>query len=219
LAKGLRDAADAWAKMGGDTVPSFAAWLHRLRAEPRLKEVGPWEARDFYQHFEIGMSPAEALDFAKKYLACNNDARNELWNKAMAQKSFERYQRRSAGKFYDDRQGLLSDLGPQLEALAHDADRRLKALQALGEPVAMTARPQLVRSVKKRLQDAGLKPTPTNRVYASSDSKARSGNGNPTWFQKFMAELNNSALGIDGWGRLGPGDLPAFYSEVTRALR
>jgi hypothetical protein len=218
LAKGLRMAADAWAEMGGETVPYWPVWLDQLRAESRLKQVGPWEASDFYSHFEIGMEPAEAIDFAIKYIALNDgDARRMLWREATEQKSFERYKRRTAGKFFDDRMGPLSDLGVQIEAMARDAERRLKDLSALGERVTMTAHPELVRSVRTCLQDAGLRPAATNRVYASSDSKAKSGNGNPTWFQKFMAELNNSVLGINGWGPLGPGDLPAFYSEITRA--
>jgi hypothetical protein len=210
LAKSLRKAAIAWAEMGGDTVPNFASWLDRLRAEPRLKEVGPWEEPDFYQHFEIGMSPAEAIYFAKKYIACNDDARRELWKKATEQKSFERYKRRTSGKFFDDRLGPLSDLGPQLEALARDAERRLKSLQDR-KPVAMTVRPQFVCAVRKCLLDTGLKPTATNRVYEDES--------NATWFQNFMAAINDHLLGDDGWGAAGTYSLPAFYSDITKALR
>ena len=220
LARGLRTAADAWAEMGGETVPIYAAWLDKLRTQPRLKEVGPWKDHDFHWPFEIGMSPRDAIDFAIQFDACGDEeTRQRLFREATERASFERYKRRTSGKFFDDRLGLLSDLGAQLEGLARDAERRLKSFQGIGDSVTMTARPQLVRSVKKRLQDVGLKPTVTNRVYASSDSKAKSGNGSPTWFQKFMAELNNSVLGIDGWGPLRPGDLPAFYSEITSALR
>jgi hypothetical protein len=226
LANGLRMAANAWAEMGGDTVPNRAAWLDRLRAEPRLVEVGHWEDHDFQWSFDEGMSPEEAVDFAIQFNACaDEDARQRLCKLMLEDedivgaRSFRRYQQRTAGKFFDDRLGPLSDLGAQLEGLARDAERRRKSFQDVEDPVTMTARPQLVQSVKKRLEDVGLKPGATNRVYASSDSKTKSGSGNPTWFQKFMAELNNGVLGIDGWGPLGPGDLPAFYSEITSAQR
>jgi hypothetical protein len=217
LAKSLRKAAIAWAEMGGDTAPNFAAWLDRLRAVPRLKEVGPWEDHDFHWPFEIGMSPAEAIELAIKLDDCTDEeAREQLCKSAAEQQSFERHKRRTAGKFYDDHRGPLSDLGSQLDALAFDAERRLKALKDLGELVTMTPRPQLVRAVKKCLKDAGLRPTATKRVYASADDKSKSGDGKPTWFQKFMAELNKSVLGIDGWGELKPGDLAAFYSEIAK---
>jgi hypothetical protein len=220
LAKGLRLAADAWFTIGGDNEPNLAAWLDQLRKEPRLIEIGPWEDHDFQWPFAIGMSPEDAINFAIEFDACGDDeAQQQLCKRAAEQASFDQYKQRNSGKFFDDRLGPLSDLGAKLESLARDAERRLRSFQDLGEPLMMTARPQLVRSVKKRLQDAGLRPPVTNRVYASSDNKAKSGTGNPTWFQKFMAELNNSVLGIDGWGPLRSGDLPAFYSEITRALR
>lgn len=124
------------------------------------------------------------------------------------------YASRTSGKLIDDRLGPLSDLDPQLlEALARDADRRLKAFRDTGEPVTMAARPELIRAVYKSLGDAGLTPTRTKRVYVSADAIA------PTWFQKFMAVLNDTVLGIDGWGALSPHELPAFYSEIAEALR
>jgi hypothetical protein len=216
LAKGLRLAADAWATIGGDTEPNYAAWLDRLRKEPGLNEVGPWENHDFQWPFAIGMSPGDAINFAKDFNVCSDEqAQQQLCKRASEQASFEQFKRRNSGKFFDDRLGPLSDLGAKLESLARDAERRLKSLQDLGEPLTMTARPQLVRSVKKQLQDAGLRPTATKRVYASSDNKAKSGNGSPTWFQKFMAELNNCALGLDGWGAEGTYSLPALYSEIA----
>ncbi|TQF28780.1 hypothetical protein [Bradyrhizobium sp. UNPA324] len=136
----------------------------------------------------------------------------DAWTE-MGGNSASDYASRTVGKLIDDRLGLLSDLGPQLDTIARDAARRLNALRGVGELSTMTARPELVRAVKQSLHKAGLDPAATGRVYASSDES-----GKPTWFQRFMGELNDSALGIDGWGPAGSYSLPAFYTEIAKAL-
>ena len=126
------------------------------------------------------------------------------------QESLDQYQRRHYGKIHEDRLGDIRRY-QSLEELARDAERRLNALRELGEPVTMTARPELVRDVKKCLRDTGLNPTVKGRVY---DEKG----GEPTWFQKFMAALNDNVLGNDGWGAPGRYSPQAFYSEIAKAF-
>ena len=74
LAKSLRKAADAWAEISGNPPrPTFAEWLDRLHAEPRIKDVKPWEDHDFRWPYDIGVTPAEAVDLAIKVDAFGNN--------------------------------------------------------------------------------------------------------------------------------------------------
>jgi hypothetical protein len=210
LAKSLRKAADAWADISSNVPrPEYAAWLELVHAERRILEVGPYEDHDFRWPYEIGMSPTEAVDLAVKLSAsASESAREHLFSEAAHQKGFEGFERRKYGKIYDDRLGDIRQY-EQLEALARDAERRLNSLRRL-KPIRLTTRPEMVLAVKQCLVDAGLNPTVTKRVYPSADGIE------PTWFQKFMAALNDNLLGNDGWGLLeGTARLPAFYSEIA----
>jgi hypothetical protein len=111
---------------------------------------------------------------------------------------------------HDDR---LSDMRryDDLEVLAQDAERRLKGFRKLGKPVAESDPwPVFVRWVARCLCAAGLKPTTTGRVY---------GEGNPTWFQEFMAALNDNLLGEKGRGNQLNYSHKAFCADIAKAMR
>jgi hypothetical protein len=40
----------------------------------------------------------------------------------------------------------------------------------------------------------------------------------PTWFQEFIAALNDNLLGDAGWGSPGTCSLAALHSEVAKAM-
>ncbi|EIG63470.1 hypothetical protein Bra1253DRAFT_08445 [Bradyrhizobium sp. WSM1253] len=112
-------------------------------------------------------------------------------------------------EMHDDRRGPLSDLGDRLEALANDAERRLAILSSM-EPAMPPPSPQVfIRAIAKCCIEAGLKPTATGRVYEDEP---------PTWFQAFIAELNDAFLGGYGWGAPGTYSRNALFAEVARVL-
>jgi hypothetical protein len=114
-------------------------------------------------------------------------------------------------KMHDDRRGILSDYGDRLSEMAVDAERRLNAIQDLGEAKPMAAvKSGLVRAIAECCLGVGLNPTATGRV---SEEEA------PTWFQKFMVVLNNQILGDNGWGLVeSDHKARAVHSDVAKAL-
>ena len=71
-----------------------------------------------------------------------------------------------------------------LTALADYAEHKLEQLRTINENYSNPPPwPIFVRRVAKCLSDAGLKPGATGRLYKE---------GKPTWFQKFMLDLNAS---------------------------
>lgn len=110
----------------------------------------------------------------------------------------------------DDRPGLLRRYRAQVDAMANDILKRKEALRRLA-PVIVNPKHDLVRSLAKACESCGLTVTVTNRVY---DQKAN----RPTWFQKFVAAVNDQALGAQGWGAAS-NDKKALYADVLRALR
>lgn len=57
--------------------PRYAEWLQRVRAEPLLPQVGPWEYWDFGWPFELGMSPTDAVNFAIRFNGCSDQNERE----------------------------------------------------------------------------------------------------------------------------------------------
>jgi hypothetical protein len=117
----------------------------------------------------------------------------------------------------DDRLGPLSDhLGPRskfgsyLEALAHDAQRRLKTLRSIEATKPDPARDILVRNISKCCRAAGLEPTRHGRAYEEDAA--------PTWFQGLIAAVNDHILGVQGWGA-ADADKRALYADVAKAMR
>jgi hypothetical protein len=111
---------------------------------------------------------------------------------------------------YDDRLGPLSDLGKRLAELATDAERRLAVIGNLKAAKPIDARKQLILLLARSCQGAGLRPTVHGRAYENSD---------PTWFQQFVAMLNDNLLGAQGWGAPGKYTRNALFAEVARAMR
>jgi hypothetical protein len=111
---------------------------------------------------------------------------------------------------HDDRLGPLSDLGSQLAAMASDAERRLKKLRSMRPAKPARARTLLIRGLVKCCRDAGLNPSVSGRVYE---------NASPTWFQEFVAALNDNLLGARGWGAPESYTRNALFAEVAKALR
>jgi hypothetical protein len=110
-------------------------------------------------------------------------------------------------KMHDDRRGILSDYGVHLEAMAADAERRLKGIRDLGAPtVLINPWPGFVCAVAECCRKADLTPTATGDVYQ---------NANPSWFQKLVFAINENLLGIEGGTRHGNA---AFYAEIAKAL-
>jgi hypothetical protein len=89
------------------------------------------------------------------------------------------------------------------EAMADAALRRFQVhLRDLGEPARLPDPwPPFVRSVAARLDKAGTPPT----ISGSS----------PTWFQRYMYELQNQLLGKNG----KPAKEKAFYSDIAKIMR
>jgi hypothetical protein len=116
-------------------------------------------------------------------------------------------------KIHDDR---LGDIGmyEDLEAMARDSERRLAGIRQLGKPITMIGPwPVFVRKVAQCFRQIGITPTVTGRVYSSSWGTR------PSWFQKFMAELNENLLGDEGKGKQLKYSRPAFYAEVAKTMR
>ena len=88
-------------------------------------------------------------------------------------------------------------------AMADSALRRFQDhLRDLGEPARLPDPwPPFVRSVASCLDKAGAPPTISG--------------SNPTWFQKFMYQLQNQLLGKNG----NPAKEKAFYSDIAKIMR
>jgi hypothetical protein len=111
---------------------------------------------------------------------------------------------------HDDRLGILSDLGNHLEAMAADAERRLLALRGWKPSKPKPASQLFIRAIANSCKLAGLHPTTNGRVYEDNS---------PTWFQEFIAALNDNFLGSQGWGAPGSYTRNALFAEVAKAMR
>jgi hypothetical protein len=112
-------------------------------------------------------------------------------------------------KLHDDR---LSDIRiyDGLQTLAADAERRLRGIRELGNPVALTSPwPAFVRSVAESCRRIGLQPTATGAVY---DERKRK----PSWFQDFIVAINDNLLGDLGGRRHSKA---AQHAQIAKALR
>jgi hypothetical protein len=111
---------------------------------------------------------------------------------------------------YDDQ---LSDVRrfDELADMAADADRRLAALRALGEPTPIAGTPwrHFVGSLFKVCRRLDLKPTVMNRLYDDETAK-------PTWFQEFVLAVNDHLLGEQGYKAASTN---AFHAETVAAVR
>jgi hypothetical protein len=117
----------------------------------------------------------------------------------------------------DDRLGPLSDqlgshseFGGYLESLAKDAERRLKILRSIKPTKPAPARDLLVWEFAEHCRAAGLDPISHGRMYEQGAL--------PTWFQGFVAAINDQILGVQGWGPV-EADKRALYSDVAKAMR
>lgn len=117
---------------------------------------------------------------------------------------------KNIGEIHDDQLGDI-DLYNNLEALARDAERRLAGLGKLGKPITTTwPWHEFIRKVARCCNEVGLKPTATGRLYE---------HGKPTWFQKFLAALNDNLLGDEAKGKQLWLSRAAFYTEIAKAMR
>ena len=117
----------------------------------------------------------------------------------------------------DDRLGPLSDhlgsrseFGLYLESLAKDAERRLKILRSIKPAKPAPARDLLVWDFAEHCRSAGLNPISHGRMYEEGAL--------PTWFQGFVAAINDQILGAQGWGA-ADADKRALYADVAKAMR
>ena len=116
------------------------------------------------------------------------------------------------GEFHDDRRSDLRRFD-ELEMLATDAERRLARLRSYDRlKIGETPWREFVRKVARCFHRIGITPTATGRVYRSSWGTK------PTWFQKFMVELNENLLGEQGKGKQLRYSRAAFYAEIVKAL-
>jgi hypothetical protein len=97
----------------------------------------------------------------------------------------------------------------RLEEMLQDITKRADNLRSLS-PVAINSRHELVRSIAKTCERFGFVPSATGRVYEE---------GAASWFQKFVAALNDNLLGEQGWGPAGRYSRKALYADVAKALR
>jgi hypothetical protein len=111
---------------------------------------------------------------------------------------------------HDDRLGVLSDLGDQLEAMASDAERRLVTLRQMKPAKPSPAAQSFIRAVARACRNVGLHPTANGRIYEEY--------GAATWFQEFIAVLNDNFLGLQGWGAPGSYTRNALFAEVAQAM-
>lgn len=120
------------------------------------------------------------------------------------------------GEIYDDHRGAFSDLPAQLPGIISDLRRRTAELKRLPK-TAVSIRWPFIRSVADACRRAGLNPTATGRIY---DAVA----GRATWFQRFIAEINDNILGVYGWGsaesdaRAQNYSTNALYADIAKAL-
>jgi hypothetical protein len=108
---------------------------------------------------------------------------------------------------HDDR---LSDIRiyEGLEAMAVDAERRLRGIRDLGKPVRLkNPWPNFVRAVAATCRRINLQPTATGAVY---DQRR------PSWFQEFIVAINDNILGDLGGRRHSKA---SQYAEIAKALR
>ena len=117
---------------------------------------------------------------------------------------------RTMENMLDDRPGLLRRYQAQVSAIADDIVARKEALRKL-QPVVINPKHELVRSLARVCESCGLKVGATNRIYDENSNR-------PTWFQEFVAALNDALLGAQGWGAAG-NDKKALYADVLKALR
>jgi hypothetical protein len=109
-----------------------------------------------------------------------------------------------------DHLGIRSEFGSYLEALAHDAQRRLKSLRPIVATKPIPARNILVRNIANCCRAAGLNPIRHGRAYEEDAA--------PTWFQKLIAAVNDQILGLQGWGT-ADADKRALFADVAKAMR
>jgi hypothetical protein len=110
---------------------------------------------------------------------------------------------------HDDRLGILSDLGDQLGSMASDAERRLTKFRRMKANKPAAAAATFIRSVARSCHAVGLIPITNGRVYEDNS---------PTWFQEFIAQLNDNFLGARGWGAPGSYTRNALFAEVTKVM-
>jgi hypothetical protein len=110
----------------------------------------------------------------------------------------------------DDQPGLYRRYRAQLETMATDVAKKKSALQEL-KPVLINPKHDLVRALAKSCESCGLTVGATNRIYDERTNR-------PTWFQEFVAAINDALLGAQGWGAAG-GDRKALHADVLKALR
>jgi hypothetical protein len=133
---------------------------------------------------------------------------------------------RGRGQFHDDRRSDLQQQDEQLEALAKEAERRLAGLRVHGKARTYeTPWREFVRKVAQDVRRVGLNPTVTGEVYEDRS---------PTWFQEFMAVLQEEILGLSGKPIARPDDREwqlllnrngvrastraAFAAEIAKAI-
>ena len=111
------------------------------------------------------------------------------------------------GDIHDDRLGDIDNY-ENLEPMALDAERRLAVLRNLGSTtLAIDPWPVFVRKVARCLRQFDLELSWTGGVYEGTK---------PSWFQKFMAALDENLLGGAGGSKHS---LEAFYAEIAKAMR
>jgi hypothetical protein len=99
----------------------------------------------------------------------------------------------------------------RLEEMLQDVTRRAAQLHSQS-PISINPRHELVRSLAKACTRFGLAPSATGRIY---DEEAHE----PSWFQKFVAALNDNLLGTQGWGAIASYSRNALYADVVKAMR
>jgi hypothetical protein len=110
----------------------------------------------------------------------------------------------------DDRPGMIPRYQAQIGAMLSDIAARKGKLRKL-EPVVINPKHELVRSLAQAFAQCGLKVAATNRVYDERSNR-------PSWFQEFVATVNDCLLGEQGWGA-SSNDKRALYADVLKALR
>jgi hypothetical protein len=109
-----------------------------------------------------------------------------------------------------DHLGSRSEYGSYLEALANDAQRRLKGLQSIEATKPAPVRDIFVRNIAECCRAAGLNPIAHGRAYEEGST--------PTWFQEFVAAINDHLLGLQGWGA-ADADKRALFADIAKVMR
>jgi hypothetical protein len=186
-------------------------------ADERLRGV-VLETCSWFLTEQARLREGQATAAAMRRPGKGQPARLERWAKTARMAADAAKER---GQFHDDRRSDLRQLDEQLEAVAQDAERRLAALRAYGKAKTHeTPWREFVRKVAQNLRAIGLNPTVTGEVYE----------GRLTWFQEFMAALQNEVLGRDGKPIARPADrsagdpgypgcsLTTFAAEIAKAI-